>query len=295
MIGVVSAGCGGPTTGGPSQVCVPSMTVSCPCATGASGTQTCNESGTGFLAACACGGASGCTPACQSGYVCQNRVCVRQSASGCTPSCASGSHCEGGACVPDAATCSLAPGASCSPGDPCCGDNARSIRGVCAGGGYFGSDYTCSALCGSDSECTSGCCYTLQNGQGACRRAGLGTEGAPCRSSACCASPLVCSNGSCAQPGYVRNLDPGQPCTDSRQCWGNTSHTSEGVCANLFNTGYYCRAFCTNGSNCTSGCCYRLDNGQGACGQTLLAPAGSACQASSCCAGSLICSSGVCR
>lgn len=91
------------------------------------------------------------------------------------------------------------------------------------------------------------------------------------------------------------DLPPGSACSESGSCCGDPGLTTQGVCADLFGSGYICRAVCANGSDCNSSCCYELSNGTGACGTTLLAPSGAHCMASVCCAGALTCTSGTCR
>lgn len=160
----------------------------------------------------------GCNPACSPGYSCQGNVCVASSPGGCNPPCTGGYTCRGGACERDApAGCSppcsdgyacqggtcvqrtryLPPGSDCTSDAQCCADRECTSQGLCVGGGFFGPRRVCAAPCSSDSQCTSGCCYTLSNGQGACNAPLLAPRGQPCRSSQCCEGALLCTRGRC--------------------------------------------------------------------------------------------------
>jgi hypothetical protein len=254
--------------------CTPGSVVSCACPAGASGTQTCDTSGT--LGACV-----GCAVSGDAGTVfrdggtsvrCGDGVCSpSESCTSCSVDC--------GAC-----RCSVSPGSACTSPSMCCGDNAHTVQGTCANLDD-GNGPICRGLCTIDSECTSGCCYQLTDGTGACGAAGLGLQGSACSSSTCCGPGLSCVGGSCQPPVC---LQAGAPCSSSSDCCGNS------VCADVYGTGYVCHAHCTHGSDCSSGCCYVLTDGTGACAATLLAPRGAWCDSSQCCEGALLCSGGAC-
>lgn len=253
------------------------------------------------------GGANSCAALCATGSDCASGCCYSLSSGGgacgvthlapeggdCSNSlcCATGLTCTGGRCVRPGPTCSLSPGATCSTDSQCCGDTAHTQQGACVS--FFGGARSCAAFCTSGSGCASGCCYSLSGGGGACGATHLASEGDDCSNTLCCASGLICSGGRCTRPAPTCT-PPGSSCSASGQCCGSSPSTF-GTCANLFGTGYICHARCTRGTDCSSGCCYLLTDGTGACGTTLLATSGSWCDNSICCAGALICSSNRCR
>jgi len=252
--------------------CTPGAVVACACPGGSSGTQSCDASG--VLGTCLGFSGADAGPHRDGGAVrCGDGVCsAGESCASCGGDC--------GAC----GGCSVSPGLSCTTPSMCCGDTGHTLQGTCANL-QDGSGAICRGLCVADSECTSGCCYGLNDGTGACGAAGLGLAGSPCSSSTCCGGGLSCIGGTC----QAECLPAGASCSSTLDCCGDS------VCANVYGTGYVCHAHCLHGSDCTSGCCYVLNDGTGACATTLLAPSGAWCDSSACCEGALLCSGGACR
>ncbi len=139
-----------------------------------------------------------------------------------------GTGVDTGACV--------GPGGTCSGTDVCCqsGSGIGSQGQVC-----ISNDNACHAICSSNSDCASGCCAPVQG-----------------QSYGVCATAADCTP-TCSHPG--------QSCTTPSDCCSNDPNAPMGqTCLSNDNV---CHALCTSSSECTSGCCIKLQGvSYGACG-----------------------------
>jgi hypothetical protein len=163
-------------------------------------------------------------------------------------------------------------------GAPACGTAGQACGGAapCCSGAVCATN-TCAAICVSDSDCASGCCWPLASGERACRA--CGSPGQACSSAAPCRSDAVCltTSNTCAAI-CVSNSDCASGCCHSlanstqRACMaGGTAGQACGsaalcctdyICAT---PSYTCAAICVRHSDCASGCCALDNTGQGAC------------------------------
>ena len=123
-------------------------------------------------------------------------------------------------CAPDYGGCSV-------NGD-CCGFPAEAAFCVDNGGGG-----ACQPVCNDNSDCGSGCCAALNNGE------------------------TVCSPAN-----YCECTDPGYACDANSDCCEGNS------CVNFGGGDVLCAFDCTYGEECNSGCCAPLEQGGGVCAPT---------------------------
>lgn len=116
-----------------------------------------------------------------------------------------------------------------SPGNSCSEATACCPGSTCV---MDGASRFCAADCESNVQCASGCCAALQSG------------GKVCAPRAICES----QNPMCGQPG---DSCAQEACCPGSLCVGGASPA--------------CAAECTDGSQCASGCCARLQSGRMAC------------------------------
>jgi hypothetical protein len=132
-----------------------------------------------------------------------------------------------------------APGGACTVTTECC----QGGGGVGSGGQVcISNDNACHAICSSNSECASGCCAPVQ-GQ----------------------NYGVCATAADCQPPPPSCSHPGQSCASPSDCCSNDPNAPMGqTCLSNDNV---CHALCSSSSECTSGCCIKLQGvSYGACG-----------------------------
>jgi hypothetical protein len=177
--------------------------------------------------------------------------------------------------VPTGSACSAE---TCVPGDTCvgslcrpfcakdteCGSNGHCVTAVTSGANPqpIAGLSACFTGCNVASDCATGCCRPLPSAPGA---------GNLCLTEdACCTA----AGGSCGA---------------TKDCCGHAQ--DQAVCVTESAGGAICRATCTTGTDCQSGCCAPLAGGGNACFaasqcQTHCAAANEACQtAADCCGG----------
>ena len=153
-----------------------------------------------------------------------------------------------------------------SSGATGCSSSSSSDSGNDSGGSGPAAGGTGGACLEAGSECTnnvSGCCSgtacvagVLEEGKGHC--AATCDDGGDCVSTCCV--PLSTSDDNVCAP---EDFCVGPPCTEagfecadtSECCLGNRCVVDSGS-----SLGGYCAAECTDGSQCSSGCCAPLDD-----------------------------------
>jgi hypothetical protein len=167
---------------------------------------------------------------CKGTRVCDNGSCVDPNGApdaGKHDSATSGSGTADSSPPPPAC---IATSHSCSDNGECC--NYQSGTGYCTD---FGSGGECADSCSSNSDCTSGCCAATSGGGSVC-------------------SPASQCQTTCHAAGYS--------CTVNNDCCDYRN--GQGYCANFGGT-TACHDSCSSNSDCTSGCCARLNNGAYVC------------------------------
>jgi len=124
----------------------------------------------------------------------------------------------------------------CDVNGDCCGFESGSS--YCVGGGSNGQ---CLPICDFDDECSTGCCAELQNGESVC-------------------SPSDHCGGECKDAGSI--------CESNGDCCDYYAGTAYCVTFGREDDAL-CADTCFDGSDCFSGCCVEIDNGESVCASSL--------------------------